>query len=401
MPFPLNPSNEDLYIRYGRAYKFFAEENAWRSVEEEQVLTDSGINKASASAGDMLTWSSAENAYTLQSKSNFIFDFVEDISALPLVGNEIGQFVYVESEYSTYFWNGNGWYKIFFVDAPPVITSQLDSSYFVYFGSDPTTITLEATDDNNTPIVWSYDIISGSLEDTIITQVDNAFTITSGNIETVFEIRFRASSGYASVTTAPTTIAVTYPVYSISPLQGTDAAAVTGTLQPNGDYFLTGSVGIIDSALVASSSNITENVYAEIEYKSGMGAYLFLGFASDLLSDYNLSDNTNGLMYYNGNHYKNNGVITATGFGTWSTGNILQFGLDVSTRTMYFSIDDSATVYTFTLAPGTGNLYFTIGSGASARTVLDLTMRSPASQTYKASFQSKTGVEFTSMIWSS
>ena len=188
--------------------------------------------------------------------------------------------------------------------------------------------------------------------------------------------------------------------YALSPMQGDDAAAVIGTLQPNGDYFLTGRVGIISSILRASSPNITENVYAEIEYKTGTTPYLFLGFASDLQSDYNLSDNTNGLMYYNGNHYKNNGVITPTGYGTWSPGNILQFGLDVSTRTMYFSISDSPIMYTFTLAPGTGNLYFTIGSGSSAQTDLQLTMRSQTSQTYKASFESKTGVQFIPAVWS-
>ena len=236
MPFPLNPSNEDLYIRYGRAYKFFAEENAWRSVEEEQVLTDSGISKASASAGDMLTWSSAENAYTLQSKSNFIFDFVEDKSALPLVGNEIGQFVYVESEYSTYFWNGNGWYRIFFVDAPPVITTRLSSSYIVKlrnegFPAQPTTITLLATDDNNNPIVWSHEITSGSLEGTTVTNVDNVFTITPGTIVTSFDITFTASSGYGSVTTS-TTIYIDVIEQGISPLQGASAASVTATVQP-------------------------------------------------------------------------------------------------------------------------------------------------------------------------
>ena len=395
MAFPLNPSNEDLYIRYGRVYEFSSEENAWRIVDGQLDEVDSGISKESAVSGDVLTWSSSENSYELQSVSNFILDTVDTVDDLPLVGNAVATSIYVESELTTYFWSGSGWYRILFELAPPIITTLLDPNYYVISASQEV-ITLQATSPEGFPISWSYEITSGSIGDTTISQSDNVFTITAGSNKSIFDITFIASAKYSTAGVSANIVAT--PGIEISPLQGTSASSVVATEQPNGDHLLSGLVTYISANLVATSYPLPTNIYTEIEYRGPAG--LFLGFASDLLTDFNAGDNTNGLIYTSGQHYKNNNTLTNTGLGSHVSGDILQFGIDVSTRTMYFSKNNSSTVYSFTLSVGTGDLYFTFGSGSGSGSNMDITMRSPTSHTFKSSFETKTGVSFLPAIWS-
>lgn len=201
MPFPLNPSNEDLYIRYGRVYKFFTEENAWRSVEEELGTIDSGISKNSAISGQVLTWSAEQQQYTLQAKSNFIIQSVDTTNDLPLTGNQIGDIYFVESAWATYFWTGPGWYRILFVDSPPIITTTLSSTYNINVGNSEI-LTLSATDNENTPIVWSYEVSpdTADYQSAIVSQADNEFTISGADLgySYSFTVTFTASSGYGS-----------------------------------------------------------------------------------------------------------------------------------------------------------------------------------------------------------
>ena len=189
--------------------------------------------------------------------------------------------------------------------------------------------------------------------------------------------------------------------YALSPMQGTGSELFSGAVQPYGDYLLTGRVGSIFSTLQASTAPLTENIYIEIIVNQPAIYAGFLGFASKLTSSYSATDNTNGLIYFTGNHYRTDGAFGPTGLAGWEDGDVLQFGIDISTRTFYYSKNNDAIVYSSTLSVGTGDLYFTIGSGASGGSIVDYVVRSADNQTYKASFESKTGVEFAlPAVWS-
>ena len=75
----------------------------------------------------------------------------------------------------------------------PVIGIDPNPSYTLNSDGTPSVVTLAATDAEGHPITWSYEIVSGSLEDTTITNVGEVFTLTPGNSSATFSIKFIAS----------------------------------------------------------------------------------------------------------------------------------------------------------------------------------------------------------------
>ena len=137
---------------------------------------------------------------------------ITSIDDLPLTGNTIGDLIYVSSAGRLFIWS-NGWYNIALVNSSPTITTNLDP--FIAFEQDgtPLVLTLQASDPEGIPLIWSYSITSGSLGNTAtITQVDNVFTITpSDNPANAgeFEITFTASDGVA-ISTLPSTFRLSF-----------------------------------------------------------------------------------------------------------------------------------------------------------------------------------------------
>ena len=137
---------------------------------------------------------------------------ITSIDDLPLTGNTIGDLIYVSSAGRLFIWS-NGWYNIALVNSSPTITTNLDP--FIAFEQDgtPLVLTLQASDPEGTPLIWSYSITSGSLGNTAtITNVDNVFTITpSDNPANAgeFEITFTASDGVA-ISTLPSTFRLSF-----------------------------------------------------------------------------------------------------------------------------------------------------------------------------------------------
>ena len=85
----------------------------------------------------------------------------------------------------------------------PVIGTGPSATYTLASDGTPTVITLAATDADGHAITWSYEVVSGSLGSTTVTNVGSVFTITpSTNISDagVFQLRFVASDGAASDT---------------------------------------------------------------------------------------------------------------------------------------------------------------------------------------------------------
>ena len=126
---------------------------------------------------------------------------------LPQSGVPIGDIAYVISSKKLMVWN-SGWYSIAIVNSDPLISTNLDP--FTSFETDgtPIVLTLEATDPEGIPLVWSYTITSGSLGTTAtVTQVDNVFTITPSTDladDGEFEVTFSVTDGVATSTLVST-----------------------------------------------------------------------------------------------------------------------------------------------------------------------------------------------------
>lgn len=117
---------------------------------------------------------------------------------LPLVGIQSGAQALVLSTNRLYIWKDTGWYNIGLINTNPSINQFADSSYTLAIDGTPTTISLRASDPEEVPIQWSYQVTSGALGSTSITNDSGDFTITPSTDladEGNFNISFIASDG--------------------------------------------------------------------------------------------------------------------------------------------------------------------------------------------------------------
>ena len=166
MAFPTSPSNDDLHTEFGRTFKYSSASNSW-SVATPDAPED--------------------NALTTQG--------YVDVQSLPLTDVAAGSKAFVQDGNKLFIFTGSGWFEIATINTAPTITSGADATYALNSDGTPTVITLQATDPEGTPIVWGYQVTSGSLEDTTVTNVGGVFTITPGSIEATFNLTFTASDG--------------------------------------------------------------------------------------------------------------------------------------------------------------------------------------------------------------
>jgi hypothetical protein len=166
MAFPTSPSNDDLHTEFGRTFKYSSASNSW-SVATPDAPED--------------------NALTTQG--------YVDTQSLPLTGVVAGSKAFVQDGNKLFIFTGSGWFEIATINTAPTITSGADASYTLNSDGTPTVITLQATDPEGTPIIWGYQVTSGSLEDTAITNEGGVFTITPGSTAATFGLTFTASDG--------------------------------------------------------------------------------------------------------------------------------------------------------------------------------------------------------------
>ena len=166
MAFPTSPSNDDLHTEFGRTYRYVSETNSWTAA----------------------TTPAPENVISTVTA-------FESAADLPLVNNNPGDTTFVAEDNSFRLWTGNGWFEIALANTAPTITAGANASYTLNSDGTPTVITMSATDPEGTPIVWGYQVTSGSLEDTSITNVGGEFTITPGSTAATFGLTFTASDG--------------------------------------------------------------------------------------------------------------------------------------------------------------------------------------------------------------
>ena len=166
MAFPTSPSNDDLHTEFGRTFKYSSASNSW-SVATPDAPED--------------------NALTTQG--------YVDVQSLPLTGVAAGSKAFVQDGNKLFIFTGSGWFEIATINTAPTITAGADATYALNSDGTPTVITLQATDPEGTPIIWGYQVTSGSLEDITVTNVDNVFTITPGTAPATFDLAFTASDG--------------------------------------------------------------------------------------------------------------------------------------------------------------------------------------------------------------
>ena len=182
----------------------------------------------------------------------------------------------------------------------------------------------------------------------------------------------------------------------------TNGTLFTATSQGNGDYVITGTA-LFNSSSTSQRSDIftvESNPYIELKYGadgtwSGSNQYCMMGFVAGSTG---FSGTVGyGAMYYAGNANIYPGTF-ASGITVPANGDIFQFGLDSTTRTVYISKNDSATIYSRVIL-GTDPISFVFGSGASATTTVDFLSYGKNNMNYIDSFISKTGINFTPTGW--
>jgi hypothetical protein len=184
-------------------------------------------------------------------------DIVTTTNDLPVTGNEIGDVSFVDSANRLFMWTGTGWYNIALVNEAPSITSVTDSDgnttpFSLSTDGTPTVITVAATDPEDIPLTWSYEITSGLLGNTAtISQEDNIFTITPSTNDSdagAFAITFKASDGISI---------------------GTSLTSFTLAFSFNVQY--NSKIGFVE---VGTKTYISASNSAWAEYTSNLPAYL-------------------------------------------------------------------------------------------------------------------------------
>ena len=204
MTFPTSPSNDDLHTEFGRTFKYSSATNSWSSATPDAPEDNTPITQGYV-----------------------------DAQSLPLTGVVAGSKAFVQDGNKLFIFTGSGWFEIATINTAPTITAGADASYALNSDGTPTVITLQATDPEGTPIIWGYQVTSGSLEDTTITNEGGVFTITPGATEATFNLTFTAYDG-VNIDTSATTFTL-----SLAPQVRYAGSTVAPTAGPNFGWDIT------------------------------------------------------------------------------------------------------------------------------------------------------------------
>ena len=292
-PFPLSPVNGDTYTVFGRSYEYSISKNAWFPISSPLSITDIiGVDETiDPQVGDILI-SDGNLLTTLATNSTSVY---QNISELPLSGNEVGSIALVIENNRVYLWKGDGWFSVALLNTSPTITVGPNATYALSTDGTPTVITLAAVDPEEVPITWTYSVTSGSLEDTTVTSDGPEFTITPGEIAATFELTFTASDGI-NIDTSTSAFTLSFgPDWSVATLAYTlNDPNPYGTVQY--DYF--GWSTAIDGNYAIVSAPYEGDASGDFSGK----AYIF--------------DVTTGTLVHTLDNPNPYGTSTSDGFGT-------------------------------------------------------------------------------------
>ena len=209
MAFPSNPTNGQVHDQYGRSYKYDELNNKWVSISAAALEVS---NLPGTVASPINNQVAIYNGNTfLPGRMENDITIISAVQDMPMSGNTNGDIMYSQDNGRLYIWSVDRWYNIALVNLSPQIITELDSDYLFIPNSDPYTFTLVAADPEEFPLTWSYTLNSGSLEDTTITQVDNAFTITPGATIASFNLSFSVTDG-VNISTANINVSIDTPI---------------------------------------------------------------------------------------------------------------------------------------------------------------------------------------------
>ena len=359
MAFPTSPSNGDLHTEFGRSYQYVADTNSWQA-----ATTPAPVN------------------------TNSTVTSFETATDLPLVNNNPGDTTFVAEDNSFRLWTGNGWFEIALANTAPTITAGAAATYALNSDGTPTVITMSATDPEGTPIIWGYQVTSGSLEDTTITNVDGEFTITPGATEATFNLSFTASDGVNIDTSASSFTLAFAPDWTATTLLHTldnpnpygtaDSDAFGHSVAISGDYAIVGAnaeddgasasgIAYIFNAVTGSlihtlrnpESNKASNYYGESVSISGNYAIVGALYTDNSSGKAYIFNVTTGALVHN--------LTNPNAYSTPATDN---FGRSVSISGNYAIVgapfeddsggDQSGKAYIFNVT--TGALLFTLNN---------------------------------------
>lgn len=203
----------------------------------------------------------------------------DTIAELPLSGVEDGEMALVLENNRLYIWNGTGWFNIALLNTNPTITSGPNAGYVLAKDGTPTVLTLIASDPEGLPIIWSYQVTSGSLGSTAtIVQSGNQFTITpgtdAGDVGT-FGVTFTASDG-VNIATAASTFTL---VFSAADTRYNQSIVLTTSSvnNANNNTFIDSST---NNFAITRNGNATQGAFSP-HSPAGWSAY-FDGASDDL-----------------------------------------------------------------------------------------------------------------------
>jgi hypothetical protein len=112
MEFPSSPTNGQLFTNFGRVYEYSISKNAWFPISTPLSIADIiGVDETiDPQVGDVII-SDGNLLTTLASNSTSVY---QNISELPLLGNQVGSIALVIENNRVYLWNGAGWFSVAF-----------------------------------------------------------------------------------------------------------------------------------------------------------------------------------------------------------------------------------------------------------------------------------------------
>ena len=111
MEFPSSPTNGQHFTNFGRVYEYSISKNAWFPINSLSITDIIGVDETiDPQVGDVII-SDGNLLTTLASNSTSVY---QNISELPLLGNQVGSIALVIENNRVYLWNGAGWFSVAF-----------------------------------------------------------------------------------------------------------------------------------------------------------------------------------------------------------------------------------------------------------------------------------------------
>lgn len=227
------------------------------------------LDTTGATNGQVITYSSATDSLGLSNPSSGGITSYNALVDLPSSGNTIGDRAFVIATNSMYIWGAsNAWFVIGVAGSPPIAISNVFSQYTLSTSGANTVLVPSSSSPDGLPLTWSYDVVSGSLGNTIVSVQGNIYNIQpstdSGDTGT-FVLKLSANDGVYS-----SNVRVTFDLPIVSGWNVTSAAA---SLYQN-SYFYVGN---------------RESLPHGITFKPDGTRMYIVGSAGDDINEYNIN----------------------------------------------------------------------------------------------------------------